>query len=373
MNRASSNPVPAPTARTPRQLPTHLRLGYVPLLHAAPLLVAKHLGYFSSRGLNVRLSAEVGWATIREKIISGELDAAQALAPMPLAMSLGRNCARCDCLTALVLTLHGNTIVLSRKLWNLTHGDPGRLPGASQPASEPLTFGVVYQDSAQLFVLREWLGQASLVPGRDYRLVVVPPQQMVAHLKAGHIDGCSMGEPYGSLAVSTGVGAVAALSADLAPGHPEKVLLVRRSFADVHAEAHRALVLALLDACAWCAAPEHRAELVALLARRDALNLPIPLLESSLAGRFPQPGPEGHTHEVVRPDAVIFHGPGLNEPSISRAAWIASHFDPQPSPTLLHRTYDSALHRAFIQQPHPDPIDDPTAHQPTPHIPSRPS
>lgn len=344
MNR-TFNPPLAPR----RSGPSPLRLGYVPLLHAAPLLVARHLGFFSARGLTVRLSAEVGWATIREKILSGELDAAQALAPMPLAMSMGRNSARCDCLTALVLTVHGDTIVLSRRLWDATGGEPGRLADPRTASPEPRTFGVVYHHSAQHFLLREWLEKAGLVPDRDYRLVVVPPQQMVAHLKAGHIDGCCLGEPWGSLAVRTGVGIVAALSADLAPGHPEKVLLVRRSFATERAAEHRALVLALLDACAWCAAPDHRAELVALLSRREALGLPIEVLNAALGGRFDL----GSGRTTNRPDIVLFHGAGLNEPTLARASWLAAHFQPAPPPELLHRTYDAALFRAFVSStPH---------------------
>lgn len=351
MNRA----VPTPT--TARRSPSAtLRLGYVPLLHAAPLLVARHLGFFAARGVNVRLSAEVGWATIREKIISGELDAAQALAPMPLAMSLGQNSTRCDCLTALVLTVHGDTIVLSRRLWDAIDGNPARLAEPRGASSEPRTFGVVFHHSAQHFLLREWLHTAGLMPDRDYRLVVVPPQQMVAHLKAGHIDGCCLGEPWGSLAVKTGVGIVAALSAELAPGHPEKVLLVRRSFATTRADEHRALVLALLDACAWCAHPDHQAELGALLSRRDALGLPIDILNPALGGRFDL----GGGRFTQRPDVVLFHGPGINEPTVARASWLAAHFQPSPPPELLHRTYDASLFRAFTSAPITQPAHDNT-------------
>ncbi len=192
---------------------------------------------------------------------------------MPLAMALGKNSARCDCLTALVLTLHGDTIVLSRRLWESSEGEPLRFADPRSASAEIPTFGVVYHHSAQHYLLREWLNKAGLMPDQNYRLVVVPPQQMVAHLKAGHIDGCCLGEPWGSLAVKTGVGVIAALSADLTPGHPEKVLLVRCAFATERPDEHRALVLALLDACAWCAIPDHRAELVALLARRESLSL----------------------------------------------------------------------------------------------------
>lgn len=347
-----------PTTRRP-SAPV-LRVGYVPLLHAAPLLVARSLGFFANHGIQVRLSAEVGWATIREKIISGELDAAQALAPMPLAMVLGRGSARCDCLTALVLTVHGNTLVLSKRLWTETQGDPTRLRTDAAGDSRVPTFGVVYQHSTQHFVLREWLGRACLVPDRDYRVVVVPPQQMVAHLKAGHIDGCSMGEPWGSLAVTTGVGIVAALSADLAPGHPEKVLLVRRSFTTERPDAHRALVRALLDACAWCAHPDHRSELVALLARRDALGLPREVLESSLLGKFDL----GAGRKTERSDIVLFHGDDTNEPSASRAAWLASHFDPEPPPALIHRVYDAALHRSLRRNSATESAHDPAPSNP---------
>jgi len=51
------------------------------LTDAAPLIVAEQRGLFKQRGLRVALQREVGWATIREKILYGELDAAQAPAP----------------------------------------------------------------------------------------------------------------------------------------------------------------------------------------------------------------------------------------------------------------------------------------------------
>jgi ABC-type nitrate/sulfonate/bicarbonate transport system substrate-binding protein len=220
-----------------RSLPA-IRLGYVPLAHAAPLIAAANLGFFHAEGLRVRLSREVGWATVREKLLSGELDAAQALAPMPVAMTLGLNCARADCVAALVLNLHGNAIVFSRRLWALTQGDPARLIEQRRERSEPLTFGVVYPHSGQLFVLRQWLSQAGLVPDHDYRLVVVPPPQMVAHMEKSHLDGFCVGEPWASLAVRTGAGEIVALSSDLAPGHAEKVLMLHARVAEESPEEH---------------------------------------------------------------------------------------------------------------------------------------
>ena len=77
----------------------------MPLTDCAPLVMAHELGLFKKFGLNVELSRELGWATIRDKIIHGELEAAHALAAMPVAATLGLGSIPCDCLTALVLNL----------------------------------------------------------------------------------------------------------------------------------------------------------------------------------------------------------------------------------------------------------------------------
>src|SRR3954471_17079772 len=75
-----------------------LRLGFVPLTDCAPLVMAAELGLFRKHGLNVSLNRELGWATVRDKIIYGELDASHALAAMPLAATLGLGSIQCDCL-----------------------------------------------------------------------------------------------------------------------------------------------------------------------------------------------------------------------------------------------------------------------------------
>src|SRR5437016_13629376 len=98
------------------KLATGLRIGFVPLTDCAPLIMAQELGLFRKYGLRVALHRELGWATIRDKIIFGELDAAHALAAMPVAATLGLSSIRCDCLTGLVLNLHGNAITLASDL-----------------------------------------------------------------------------------------------------------------------------------------------------------------------------------------------------------------------------------------------------------------
>ena len=66
-------------------------------------------------------------------------------------------------------------------------------------------------------------------------------------LKLGYLDGYCAGEPWGSVAVQAGVGACLETSATLAPAHPEKVLLVRKDFAQNRADEHERLIAALRE------------------------------------------------------------------------------------------------------------------------------
>ena len=66
-----------------------LRIGYVALTDAAPLLVADELGFFARQGVRVSLSEEGAWAAIRDKLAFGALDGAHLLGPMPIALACG--------------------------------------------------------------------------------------------------------------------------------------------------------------------------------------------------------------------------------------------------------------------------------------------
>ena len=93
-----------------------LRLGFVPLTDAAPLLVAEAIGLFDGVGLKVSLSAEHGWAALRDKLAFGALEAAHLLGPMPIALAAGLDGVRADVTVAAGLAANGNTITISREL-----------------------------------------------------------------------------------------------------------------------------------------------------------------------------------------------------------------------------------------------------------------
>jgi ABC-type nitrate/sulfonate/bicarbonate transport system substrate-binding protein len=300
-----------------------LRLGFVPLIDCAPLVMAQELELFAKYDLDVELRRQTGWATVRDKILYADLDAAHALAPMPFAATLGLGSIRCECVAGLVLNLHGNAITLSQDLRQRGVRDARTLRAEIERSRghKTFTFGIVFPWSSHSFLLRQWLASGGIDPDTDVRIVVVPPPAMFTALKAGNLDGYCVGEPWNSMAVEAGNGWCPAVSAQLAPGHPEKVLMVRREFTETHASEHLRLIAALLEACAFCDQSENREQLISTLARPHYLNTPASTLRRSLTGSFDF---GGNRTEIV-PGFHCFGGEAANEPSVNKARWILEH------------------------------------------------
>ncbi len=324
------NPPEAPTTnRAMKQLPvaekTRLHVGFMRLTDAAPLAIARELGFFEAFGLDVELIREVSWANIRDKVTVGALDAAQMLAPMPLVTSLGMGGLRCQLLTGLMLNLNGNAITLAAGLHEQL-GEGGGPPAGPVAAARGLarwiagggraTFATVYPFSTHTLQLRLWLAAGGIDPDTQVRLIVLPPEQMVDSLARGIIDGFCVGEPWNSAAVQAGVGAVAASGYEIWNNAPEKVLGVTAHWHAEHPGTHLRLRLALMRAAEWLAAPEHRRRTATLLAAPHYLDVPEALLLPALLGnlQYRRNGPL-----VGNPDFLVFHRYQAGFPWRSRA------------------------------------------------------
>lgn len=327
-----------------------LRIGFVGLADAAPLLVAQEAGLLARRGLHVELRREVGWATIRDKVVYGELDAAHAPAPMLWAAQLGLGCGPADVCTGFVFNLHGNAITLSNRLWEAGVRDAATLreDALRRRGEKKLTFGIVFPYSMHHVMLRQWLRAARLDPDQDVRIAVVPPAQMFRNLVAGTLDGYCAGEPWNSLAVQQNGGWCPAWSATLAPGHVEKVLLVRSGFAERYRGEHAQLIGALAEAARWCDDPKHRADLAQLLSAPHYVDLPAAVIAPSLLGKF---SPRAGVVENV-PDFHVFSAGDANAPTAARATTlqnelVASGLVPRAQlyPSLPRRLFREDLYR----------------------------
>lgn len=266
-----------------------LRMGFMPLNDSAALLAGQAMGFFADEGLDVVLSREASWATVRDKLAVGALDVAQVLAPMPLAATLGVGSDPAPIAAPLILSRDGPAITLASRLAEL-FGDDGAqglarlVARRREEGASPLTFAVVFPYSAHAYLLRGWMAAAGLDPDRDVRLTVAPPPRTAELLAEGVIEGFCAGEPWNLLAELAGAGRVVARAADLHGRSPDKALGVTEAWAKSNPDLLSALVRALVRASAWAGAPENRPAVAELLARPEHLGQPVEILARSLAG-----------------------------------------------------------------------------------------
>lgn len=319
-------------ARGEADLPT-VSAGFMPLLDAALLIVAHEKGFCQTEGVRLHLVRETSWATLRDRMTVGHVDVAHMLAPMPIAASLGGGPMYAPMIAPMALGLGGNAVTVSTGLWleMLDHGatteGDARTNGAAlrraldrrRAADRPTpVFGMVHRFSSHNLELRYWLAGSGIAPDRDARFVVVPPPFMADALAAGKLDGFCVGEPWNSVAVERGVGVIVTTKASIWRSSPEKVLAVRKDWAESEPEVLAALMRALVKAAAWCGAPGNTAALAELLARPEYLDQPAGILTRGLTGVMPFEK-DGPLHEV--PDFLTYRARAATFPWVSHALW----------------------------------------------------
>lgn len=324
---AKASPISIPGNNTLEQ--TTVNIGFLPLSDSAPLIVAKEKGFFSKHGIKqVNLCQEASWDAIASQITTGDIDAAQMLSGMPLAMTMGMNGQPSVPMTVpLVISRNGNAITISNTLYQngirtLQDIKIAILQGrgsanVNNTLGGKLTLGIVHSCSMQNLMLRYWLASGGINPDEDLILKVIPPQAMVEQLRLGEIDGFCVGEPWNTNAVAEGIGVVIATDLNIWEGNPEKVLGVTEAWQQRNPNTQMAMLKAILEACEYCDDPRHRPEIVTLLARK--LNLSPEYLSPSLVGPFNRGADLPLEH---RPRFHQFHNDNANCPNRVEGLWI---------------------------------------------------
>jgi nitrate/nitrite transport system substrate-binding protein len=302
---------------------TFLRIGFVPLIDAAPVIVAHALGFFERERLPVTLHRQLGWANVRDKLSFGHLEGSHALLGMPLTSYLGRDSLAEPLVALMALGTGGNAITVRKELFAMgveSAADLAQVIGTS-PRMGKLLAGHVFSSSMHHYLLRDWLASAGIEPDKDVKLCVIPPPQIAEHMRGGYVDLFCVGEPWNTLSRLQGFGVPIVATTDIVPDHPEKVLAVTGRFAAQHPQALVPLVRALLQACGWCEEEAHRQELAQLLARPEYLAQPVDLIRQSLAA-----GRDLGTNKQQRTRAVNWSlrsfSPAATFPSKTHAAWM---------------------------------------------------
>jgi nitrate/nitrite transport system substrate-binding protein len=253
-----------------------LKVGFIPITCATPIIMAHPMGFYSKHGLNVEVIKTAGWAVIRDKTLNKEYDAAHMLSPMPLAISLGVGSNPVPYTVPAIENINGQAITLSVK--HKDRRDPKSWKG--------FKFAVPFDYSMHNYLLRYYLAEHGIDPDTDVQIRAVPPPEMVANLRADNIDGFLGPDPMNQRAVFDGVGFIHVLSKELWDGHPCCAFAASREFITTAPNSYAALLKAIIDATAFAHKPENRKQIAEAIAPANYINQPVTVLEQILTGTF---------------------------------------------------------------------------------------
>lgn len=255
---------------------SELKIGFIPITCATPLIMADPLGFYKRQGLTVSLQKTAGWALVRDRMINKEYDASHFLSPMPVAISLGVGSVATPMRVATVQNINGQAITLHVK--HKDKRDPKSWKG--------FRFAVPFEYSMHNFLLRYYVAEYGLDPDRDIQIRVTPPPEMVANLRAGNIDGFLGPDPFNQRAVFDEVGFIHILSKEIWDGHPCCAFGVSEAFTQQNPNTFAALYRAVLEAAAMARDPKHRPLIAKVISPAAYLNQPETVVEQVLTGKF---------------------------------------------------------------------------------------
>src|SRR5499433_1563431 len=253
-----------------------LKIGFIPITCATPIIMAEPMGFYKKQGLNVQVVKASSWAMIRDLSINGETDATHMLSPMPLAISMGVGSQSVPYVMPAVENINGQAITL-----HIKH------KGVKTAADmKGFKFGVPFDFSMHNYLLRYFLAEGGIHPDKDVQIRVVPPPEMAANLTADNVDGYLAPDPFNQRAVYENAGFIFMLSKEIWPGHPCCAFAISQDFAKTYPNTFLALFKSIVDATHYASKLENRKEIAKAIAPRNYLNQPEIVLEQVLTGKF---------------------------------------------------------------------------------------
>lgn len=312
-----------------------LRIGFLPLVDAVLPIVAHEFGLAKAEGIAIEMVRDQSWATVRDRLIYGQTDAAHLLAPLAIATAAGLDRPAVPLAAPFMLGLNGNAVTVTPDLAADLGGDAEiadtaiadtgrRLAAIAQvraAAGKRLRLAVVHRYSSHNYMLRYWLAASGCDPDRDVEIVVVPPPFVAEALESGEIDGSCVGEPWSSVAVERGVGVIIAATTRIWSRGVEKLLALRTSTLDARRDAVARLIRALHAAGKVVVDPQQRTEVAALLARPEYIGQPPEIVARALSNRLVLA--RGGAPSPVE-DFLVLHREAANFPWRSQAMWLFS-------------------------------------------------
>lgn len=337
---------------------TRVHLGFLPLVDAAPLIIASELGFDQDMGVDIALQKMPNWSALRETLALGEVDAAHMLAPVPIAAALGLGAVSFEFEVLSVLNLNGNVIGVSQELAakmpaERSFTDALAVGQDLMTASEGrLRIGVPFAFSMHRELTEYWLAR---VPGFGMDKIsfqTIPPILVPEAMAAGEIDAFCVGEPWASRSVERAGTELILPTSAIWQAAPEKVLAVRKGWAEDHAPIASAILQAVIMASRYIALAENMDTVSEILSRRHYLNISSRVIDRILTGNLMV----NAALDVKRaPGFLEFYDRAATFPWRSSAKWIGyqlakrNGLEPNVSMQKAGAVFRSDLYREFLK------------------------
>ncbi len=307
-----------------------IKIGFIPLTDCASVVVAQQMGFFKKHGVEVEVQKQANWLAVRDKLSSGELDAAHCLFGMPFSVASGVSKAQGDPMKiAMIINNNGQATTLSTKTFGgkVKYADfAGLKTAVNALPAESRRFAMTFPGGTHDMWMNLTLASAGIDP-KTVTLKVTPPPQMVANVTAGNLDGFNVGEPWGGKAVADNVGFTFIATQDLWRDHPEKALVVNGKFADARRADLKKVMMAMLEASQYIDTMANRGKVADMIGTKAYTGAEPKVIADRLAGKYNLGGGNGTKDFTADKDYMKFYDGGkTNMPRASYGMWFLTQY-----------------------------------------------
>ncbi len=296
-----------------------VRIGFIPLTDCSSVVMAAVQKFDEKYGIKIIPTKEASWASVRDKLVNGELDAAHVLYGLVYGVQLGIGGPKKDMSVLMSINNNGQGITLSNQLKDKGVTDGAKLAALVAKKEREYTFAQTFPTGTHAMWLYYWLGAHGINPFKDVKNIVVPPPQMVANMRVGNMDGFCVGEPWNQRAIIDKIGFSVATSQDIWTDHPEKVLGTTADWVAKNPNTARAMTAAVLDASRWIdASLANKQKTAETVAQKSYINTDIDVIVGRMLGRYENG--LGKTWDDKN-HMKFFNDGAVNFPYLSDAMW----------------------------------------------------
>ena len=261
-----------------------VRLGFIPSLEIAPLLVAKSKNLFTKYGLtDVELVPFKSWQEICDRTELGTelgtglgtdgIDGGHFYSPLPELLNEGlinRYTHKMAMYVLMRLHTHGGYIVASKRLRQfgvqLQRVPFFPIQDVAQLFGKPISYAIAETGSNYELWLRYWLSSMGIKSNQNIDILAIPLDEIVTQVKQHQADLICLDSWHTLKLIEANLADPAIAIGEIWHNYPGEIIAMRADWVDKYPIATQALIQGLMEAQIWCDNPANAKELNNLLA-----------------------------------------------------------------------------------------------------------